>query len=432
MYIVNIIFGIIQIILIGFILYDEVNKKSSAVFLWATLLLMFGLPHLVAAITLDKDYSVDVLIDASAFVTLFCLLYIVFRRKRPVDYVRLSDTDFTIVNTEVNCTEFEIFCVVIFVASIVLYMMDFAASQGGLMNTSWGNARTVSESYVNLSGLATRIIFAFSGIPLYLFMTKRRFPALIIAVLLILMVLLTRNRVQIIPVLAFPIALMLLKIKTVKPKHILMAGFMAVAVIYIVYGIRAFRWLGTLQHALDTFTFDYLNRQILEFLQNQDGELGLRRILYQFIDNDNQYDGFNQGATYFRMLLVFIPSKLTFGLKPESFDLTMGRAIGMAEGGSTHPTLFGDCFGNLGWYGILLGIFWAEFCNIVDYIIERQSDDFFKVMIYFLATYAYVVMGRGSVYNGFQVLAWGILILYVFRLFLSKATMKKIEIGYYI
>ena len=201
MYIVNIIFGIIQIILIGFILYDEVNKKSSAVFLWATLLLMFGLPHLVAAITLDKDYSVDVLIDASAFVTLFCLLYIVFRRKRPVDYVRLSDTDFTIVNTEVNCTEFEIFCVVIFVASIVLYMMDFAASQGGLMNTSWGNARTVSESYVNLSGLATRIIFAFSGIPLYLFMTKRRFPALIIAVLLILMVLLTRNRVQIIPVL---------------------------------------------------------------------------------------------------------------------------------------------------------------------------------------------------------------------------------------
>ena len=68
MYIVNIIFGIIQIILIGFILYDEVNKKSSAVFLWATLLLMFGLPHLVAAITLDKDYSVDVLIDASAFV----------------------------------------------------------------------------------------------------------------------------------------------------------------------------------------------------------------------------------------------------------------------------------------------------------------------------------------------------------------------------
>ena len=432
MYIVNIIFGIIQIILIGFILYDEVNKKSSAVFLWATLLLMFGLPHLVAAITLDKEYSVDVLVDASVFVTLFCLLYIVFRRKRPVDYVRLSDTDFTIVNTEVNCTEFEIFCVVIFVASIVLYMMDFAASQGGLLNTSWGNARTVSESYVNLSGLATRIIFAFSGIPLYLFMTKRRCPALIIAVLLVLMVLLTRNRVQIIPVLAFPIALMLLKIKTVKPRHILMAGFMAVAVIYIVYGIRAFRWLGTLQHALDTFTFDYLNRQILEFLQNQDGELGLRRIFYQFIDNDNQYDGFNQGATYLRMLLVFIPSKLTFGLKPESFDLTMGRAIGMAEGGSTHPTLFGDCFGNLGWYGILLGIFWAEFCNIVDYIIERQPDDFFKVMIYFLATYAYVVMGRGSVYNGFQVLAWGILILYVFRLFLSKATMKKIEIGYYI
>lgn len=432
MYIVNIIFGIIQIILIGFILYDEVNKKSSAVFMWATLLLMFGLPHAVAAFTLDGEYSVDVLTDASVFVILFCLLYIVFRRKRTVDYVRLSDRDFSIDGTAIDGTEFETFCITVFTVSVALYMVDFTVSQGGLLNTSWANARSVGESYVSLSGLATRLIFTFSGIPMYLFMTKRKCPALIIAALLVMMVLLTRNRVQVIPVLALPIAIMLLKIKTVKPRHILMAGVMAVAVIYIVYGIRAFRWLGTLQHALDVFTFDYLNRQILEFLQNQDGELGLRRIFYQFIDNDNQYDGFNQGATYLRMLLVFIPSRLTFGLKPESFDLTMGRAIGMVEGGSTHPTLFGDCFGNFGWWGILLGIFWAEFCNVVDYITERQPDDFFKIMIYFLAAYAYVVMGRGSVYNGFQVLAWGVLILYVFRLFMSKSTLKKIELNYYI
>ena len=155
-------------------------------------------------------------------------------------------------------------------------------------------------------------------------------------------------------------------------------------------------------------------------------------IFYFFIDNNNQVEVFNKGSTYLRMLLVFVPSRLTFGIKPESFDLIMGQAIGMAEGGSTHPTLFGDCFGNFSWFGAAMGIFWALFCNAVDYIIERRPDDFFKIMIYFMAAYAYVVMGRGSVYNGFQALAWGVLILLLFEIFLYDLIKKKIEIAVYV
>ena len=429
---VNITFGIAQLILMGIILYNEVIKKSPAVFMWATLFLMFALPHTLAVFIPDEEYSVDVITKASAFVIVFCLLYLAFRRKGKIDYIKLKGERLELADTQVKHSYFELLCIAIFIACIAIYMADFVMSQGGLLNTSWATARTVSESYVSLSGLAVRIILTFSGFSLYYFLTKRKGMALVIVALLVLMVLLTRNRVQVIPVLVLPIAIALLKIKEIKPKHIILAGLMAVAVIYIVYGIRAFRWLGTLQNAMNTFSWGYMNRTILGFLKDQDGELGLRRIFYFFIDNNNQFEGFNKGSTYLRMLLVFVPSRLTFGLKPESFDLVMGQAIGMVEGGSTHPTLFGDCFGNFGWFGAALGIFWALFCNAVDYIIERRPDDFFKIMLYFLASYAYVVMGRGSVYNGFQALAWGILILLLFEIFLYDLIKKKIEIAVYV
>ena len=428
----NIAFGIIQLILIGYILYDEVTKKSPAVFMWATLFLMFAFPHIVAVFVPDEEYSTEVITDASVFVTMFCILYIAFRRKKRLDFVKLESDRLTLEQTVVKDSFFEIFCAALLIISVAVYLSDFILSQGGLLNTSWANARNVSESYVNLSGLAIRLILTFSGMSLYFFLTKRKCTALFIIALLALMVVITRNRVQIIPVLVMPIVVVLLKIKVIKPRHIILAGLMAVAVIYVVYGIRAFRWLGTLRHAMDVFSFEYLNSTIWGFLKDQDGELGLRRIFYFFIDNNNDFEGFNKGSTYLRMLLVFLPSRLTFGLKPESFDLTMGQAIGMVEGGSTHPTLFGDCFGNLGWWGILLGIFWAVFCNIVDYIIERQPDDFFKIMIFFLASYSYVVMGRGSVYNGFQALAWGVVLLIILRIIFFSLSGKKLKIAFYV
>ena len=237
MYVVNIIFGIVQLILIGYILYAEVVKKSPAVFMWATLFLMFALPHTLAVFIPDEEYSIDVITKASAFVTVFCLLYIAFRRKDKMDYVKLQGERLELDGTKVKNSYFEIICIALLVASIAIYMAEFVISQGGLLKTSWATARTVTESYVSLSGLAVRIILTFSGFSLYYFLTRRKGMALFVVALLILMVLLTRNRVQVIPVLVLPIAIMLLKIKEVKPKHIIMAGFMAVAVIYIVYGI---------------------------------------------------------------------------------------------------------------------------------------------------------------------------------------------------
>ena len=72
----NVILGIMQLIsIIGISIY-EFRKKSLSVFLWATLLIMFGFPHTVSIITQTANYSDDVIIKASIFVILFNIFYI--------------------------------------------------------------------------------------------------------------------------------------------------------------------------------------------------------------------------------------------------------------------------------------------------------------------------------------------------------------------
>lgn len=187
--------------------------------------------------------------------------------------------------------------------------------------------------------------------------------------------------------------------------------------------------MGSLSNALENFSFEYINNEVLEFISSKDGELGLRQYFYYFISRNNNFEGFNRCYTYIRMLLVYIPSQFSFGIKPQSFDLYMGQAIGMGVGGSMHPTLFGDCFGNLYWFGILLGGLWAAIANGIDSLISKQKTIFFKIMIFFLASYSFVVIGRGSVYNGFEVFAWGVLLLFLLKFFMGQLVKIRFTFG---
>ena len=57
----------------------ELRKKSAAVFLWATLFIMFGIMHLLTSITGDLEYENNILNESSIFVILFCILYLITR-----------------------------------------------------------------------------------------------------------------------------------------------------------------------------------------------------------------------------------------------------------------------------------------------------------------------------------------------------------------
>lgn len=429
MYFINIVLGITQLLIIGYILICEVHRKSPIVFLWATLLVMFGIPHLLSGFIHDVNYSYGILSQASIFVIGFCIIYLISRRKKKcVFYYRDEKSGEIGFNTEMPGTLLELICFTIFLVSITVYLIDVIRSQGGLLNTSWATGREITDNYVDISGLTSRLLFTFSGLSVYYFLTKRKKTGIFVILLFAILVLVTRNRVQGLPVFIFIVVLFLMKIEKIEVKHIIIAAALGVTFIYIIYAIRAFRYMGTLSNAISNFSWDYINTTVKDFLSDGNGELGLRQYFYYFIEQDNNFEGFNRGYTYIRMLLVYIPAGFTFGLKPEGFDLYMGQAVGMAAGGSMHPTLFGDCFGNLYWFGILLGGLWALIANVIDLMINNQRDDYFKILLYCLAAYSFVIIGRGSVYNGFGFFAWGALFLFIIKVIFGKY--KKVRIRF--
>ena len=430
MYFFSVLFGLIQFALISYILIAEVKKKSAAAFLWATLFVMFAFPHLVTAIIEDMAFSTETILKSSVFVVGFCLVYLLFRSRKSVGFVALrANRFFEIGESGIEGTAFEQLCFFLFLIAIIGYIASIVRAEGGMMNTSWSGARSIQHGYVSIAGLAIRFIFMFSGLSLFFFLTGRRIKAGIVLLLFCILVLITRNRVQILPVLLFFISLYLLKIKTIRTGHIITGIVLGIGVIYIVYAIRAFRYLGTISNALSNLSWEYINTMVLKFLGSNNGELGLRQYFYFFIEQKNGFEGFNRGYTYIRMLLVYIPSQFTFGLKPQSFDLYMGKAIGMIAGGTTHPTLFADCFGNLNWFGIALGGVWAGIANGIDSVISRERENLYKILLFYLASYSFVVIGRGSVYNGFEEFAWGFLFLYLLKTYLFKLTRVRLVFG---
>jgi hypothetical protein len=319
---------------------------------------------------------------------------------------------------------------VIFIAAMALKLIPYIRFVGGILSSSWGAGRGYAESlgYVNTEQLARIFIYSLSGL-VSLYILKKDKKWMIVVALSVFGVLLTRNRIEVLPLVCSLITLFLFKTDKLKLRTIFSAILAAVAIIYVVYAIRVFRHYGTVQDFIVNFDFDDFNSKIRLYLATGNGELGLRRDFYYFINCKNNFKDFGKMHSYLRMLFVYIPTNWSFGLKPDDFAIAMGQAIGMSAGGSTHPTLFGDCYANLGMLGIFLGMFWAFYANIIDSIIVRQSKMFIQVLLFVLSAVVYVIIGRGSVYNGFWFVAFGVPFLIFLQWFLNHVRLPRIVVG---
>lgn len=411
------LFSIIQLVLIAIILVIEFNKKSPAMFLWATLLLMFGIMHFISCLMGTNKFSNSVLNKASVFVILFCIMYLGIRImllkgniSHPNECLTHNNINSIVEHTtksqEINYLIGLGFVVII---SIVYLIVEL----GGLGNTSWGASREVHTSYINVNQLLFVLYCLFSGLLMYGLFKKNTFLIISSSVLILVKVIVTRNRVEVIPFFICFLAFYLIKHQHITLSTIIVCLFGACIVIYIVYALRAYRWYGTINNFLKTYNHKDFNNQVMEFFKNDDGELGLRKWFYYFIDNNNDFKNFGQFHTYRRVLLTFVPTEFSLGIKPPDFAQSMGAAIGMIEGGSMHPTLFGDAYANAGLYGIFLGAFWAVYVSFFDRLMVVFKNGISLFFYYNILAYAYVVMGRGAVYNGNVIMMYGVLLLVV-------------------
>ena len=424
-------FGVMQFLLISWICYFEFRNKSSVVFLWGTLLIIYGVMHIFASFIGDINYDDAILLDASVFVVLFCCFYIC-TRILITDYVFIMQMHHKMLSStliEKQNANYMQYVFILLALVILGRMLIINYASGGILNSSWGGIREyqTTVSYMNCGQILNVLFFVLSGILLIFLILRKRILALATVFLLIINVLITRNRIEVLPLICPFISLFIFKTKKVNINTILWLIIIGISTIFIIYGLRAYRYYGSVANFFINFNgSDFIN-QIQEFIKTNNGELGLRRYFYYFIEHNNNFVGFGKGASYIRMLLVFIPTKWSVGIKPNDFAITMGTAVGMGPGGSMHPTLFGDCYANLGWWGIFLGIFWAIYATLFDKLITSRKNITSSCLIYSLNASMFCMVGRGAVYNAFAIVAWGTLVIVLFDICFTriKFTIKR-------
>lgn len=407
--------GLAQFILMIINCVYELRRKSVSVFLWAVLAVMFGIPHTLATLFGAYKYSSSTMNEASVFVILFCLIYLLMRYILTLNKVKNNNDKVTLSEEETNTMNkfmkilFFILMIVVLARSIMIIRQG-----GGLLNTSWETMRAVSTSgYLSFSQIFITLFFVSSSCIILAIRLKNK-KILFGGVLLILIeVIISRNRIEILPIFVAIIYSYIYSHDKLKLKSIIFLGIIGIVAIYIIYALRAFRHIGTFDNLIRNYDIKSFNDKVVTYFENDDGELSLREYMYYFIENNNYFTDFGKGHTYKRMMLIFVPTKWSFDLKPTDFAITMGKAVlPNSIGYSIHPTLFGDVYANFGTYGFAWGAFWAIFVSSVDKIIERRNK---IIYLPFALNFgiAYIIEARGSVYNAFAWSVYGAIILAV-------------------
>ncbi|MDR1473927.1 MAG: oligosaccharide repeat unit polymerase [Lactobacillales bacterium] len=422
------VLAFLQLFMITSIAVYECKLKSPVVFLWATLLLMFGITHFFTTF-FDRSFSLTIFFKASIFSVLFCIFYLSTRLFLNLKYEnnlnqKLSNISYLEDDKKYYLLKFSFFI-------SVFYLFYFIKkSSNSFLDITWSDVINIgaSQKYVSLFQAFMLSYFSLCGLLLYYFV-KRDKRSIVYFFVILFIGFLFRKRISFIPIFVAFIAIYLFNMKKIRISTIIVYILFAFFVIYIVYAIRAFRWYGSYNSYLKEGSIHAINDQIILFLKSDNGELGLKKWFYYFIKNNNNFVNFGKGHTYIRMLLVYFPTEFTWNIKPPDFAISMGQAIGMtAARGSMHPTLFADCYANLGWFGIFLGILWAFLANISDRILLKQNSKIFICLMYALFSYSFIVIGRGSVYNGFHQSAIGLPILLFFEWFSRKIKLNRKKI----
>ena len=412
------ILAITQFLLITIIVFQEYRRKSIGVFLWAMLLILFGIMHLSTVISNYHDYPMWVYNHASLFVILFCLFYMVTRKilVPSRNTVCVSFNDWSKVNYQfitplqkrfIYCTLFSLFVCVCY------KIYELSQFSGSILDSSWGSKREMqqSQSYMNLGRIIEPLYwYATSSVLLFMYWGNKKY-AVISALLILACVIVIRSRTQILPLLVAVIAYYIYNGRKLSIKKIVIMFSLGIISVIIIYMIQIFRYYGSILNFITEFDNQVFFDTVFTNMSEGKGDIGLREVFYYFIFHDNQFENFSEGHTYLRMLMFFIPTQWSAGLKPPDFAISMGSALGTGDAGfSTHPTLFGDCFANFGYWGFLMGIFWAIFVYWADKFANSLEINL-KISSIIIFANTYIIIGRGSVYNAYYWAVYGVLMM---------------------
>lgn len=411
-----IVLGIMQLVMIITITLYEYKNKSAVVFLWATLFVMFGIMNMISYCFPNYSYSKAVLDKASFFVILFCTFYFVTRF--PLQKLVRKERKLT-NSADITENRIAFWTEIILICAVFLYAFFIIRTSGSVSEVSKENVYRVMEKGNKIFLLSTYLYYATAPICLYCIMKKRYKETVLVVMLICIRSLFSSSRMDMIIIFVCIISCIILSSSKGNLAKIIWLGLLGILALFAIYSLRTFRYYYGVSSIGKIDIIDFMNK-LVDFIKNDDGELGLRQVFYFFIEKNNNFVGFGTGDGYKRVLLLMIPSKLTLGLKPEDMCIVMGRAWKPEFKGiisyTVTPTLFGDCYANFGFAGCFMGIFWAIISTVTDFIIDRKSESI-KLLLFGLIGTLYVDIGRGSVYNPLCYIWYcGLIICFIFFL----------------
>lgn len=399
----------LQTLIIGSVIFYEYKKGSISIFLWAMNLVVIGLGSILA-VGIEKKYSDMVYIKAFVFGIIFISIYLLTRillDKKPLKEIDLiKKIRIKLQKNELKIKDNKIFEMSSILA-LILFLIYTLRMFGNIFETTWSDFTYVDVSFFSINGIViffSNILRKISFIVLFVYIYKKRyFNFLFYFIVLLFPVFITRNRAEMLPLFVVIILYFYIKYEKITFKLLLKYIFLGIIVVLFLYILRVYRFYGNFYDFIEKFDCNKFIESVFNLFKTNNGELGLIDAFYYFIEKKNNFPGFGKLATYNRMLLVLLPTKLSFGLKSSDFAITMYSAYFNNynnTAGSMHPTLFGDCYANFGYWGVFLGVFWAILVKIIDKICNRK-DIFYSIVLCIIWGYSYVIIGRGAVYNGF-------------------------------
>ena len=402
-----------------FTLLYEWEKKSLAMVFWAMLLVVFTLPHTVHIIY-AKDYSEHITNQATAFAILFIGLYLFVR----FIYFR-SDKGFCLsldIEEIRNIPESQLnFFFITYLISFCIIIVGFYGNGFSILSTTWTET-LYSESTI-FQYLAKMIIISFSGLGFIFFFRKGVFNKLrfiIVLVIFVLYFIMSKSRYNL---LGFVTPFMIYYLFNKDRKKVILGIICGIVFVFLVFFLQQARWAGSISEAISTGPVELFGRSI-RYMSEGNGELGLIKAYYYFIENNNNFPMFGEGNGYVRLALLIFPSSIMW-FKPRDFAIDMYREwfhLDLSRG-TMHPTLFGDVYANFGFKGVAMGGFYAILICFIDENVNKTPQLMIKVFKVSLACTMFVMIGRGAVYNSIFNFIFGwicVSIVYMLYLIMTK------------
>lgn len=187
---------------------------------------------------------------------------------------------------------------------------------------------------------------------------------------------------------------------------------------------------------------------VFENIDLSGGESNIYRYYNYVIDRSYNHYPYHAWVTVKRLFLLYMPTGWFPDIKPADITYTLyadafadgifndsvyysklSFLLDAGQGGSIHPTLWGDVYANGGYFGILIGPVWLGFILV---LIERYLRKLSPVGIFMivpLTIVGYAMIARGNVVIGFGYLGYiipmALVLAYIARLSMFR---KKIMV----